>query len=53
MKNILVDNGQSIDLLFFIPVVINLQGHRLEVYTLVSEIHEDVDIVMGIKMCMQ
>ena len=48
-KNILVCNGQYIDILFFIPVVINLQGHRFEVYTLVSEIHDNIDTVMRIK----
>ena len=34
---------------FVIPVVINFQGHRFEVYTMVSEIHNNVDVVMGIK----
>ena len=26
-----------------------MQGHRLEIYTLVSEIHENVDLALGIK----
>ena len=39
----------SIGVLFVISVVINLQGHRYEVYTLVSEIHDNVDMVMEIK----
>ena len=29
--------------------MINLQGHRLEVYILVSEIHNNIDMVMVIK----
>ena len=48
-KNILVGNGQCVGVLFVIPVVINLQGHCFEVYTLVTEIHVNVDMVMGIK----
>ena len=28
-----------------------MHGHRFEIYTLVSEIHENVDLVLGIKMC--
>ena len=36
-------------MLFVIPVIIEVHGHRFEVYTLVSEIHENVDLVLGIK----
>ena len=39
-KNILVGNGQCVGVLFVIPVVIDLHGHKIEVYTLVSEIHD-------------
>ena len=35
--------------MFIIPVIIDIHGHRLEVYTLVSEIHENIDLVPGIK----
>ena len=35
--------------LFVIPVIIDVHGHRFEIYTLVSEIHENVDLVLGIK----
>ena len=31
------------------PVVIDLQGYRFEVYTLISEIHDTMDIVMRMK----
>ena len=27
----------------------NIGGHMLEIYTLVSEIHENIDLVLGIK----
>ena len=32
-----------------IPIIIDIHGHRFKIYTLVSEIHENVDIVLGIK----
>ena len=35
--------------LFIIPVIIDVHRHRFEIYTLVSEIHENVDLVLGIK----
>ena len=31
------------------PCNIEISGHRFEVYTLVSEIYENVDIILGIK----
>ena len=31
------------------PVIVNIHRHRFEIYTLVSEIHENVDLVLGIK----
>ena len=30
-----------------------IAGHRFEVYTLVSEIHENIDLVLGIKNMFQ
>ena len=32
-----------------IPVFIDIHGHRFEIYTLVPEIHDNVDLVLGIK----
>ena len=32
-----------------IPVIIDIHRHTFEIYTLVSEIHENVDLVLGIK----
>ena len=48
-KRIQVSNGQYVGVLFVIPVIITIQKHRFEVFTLVSEIHENVDLVLGIK----
>ena len=42
MVNVLV-------ILFIITVIIDVHGHRFEIYTLVYEIHENVDLVLGIK----
>ena len=48
-QRILVGNGECVSVLFIIPVIIDVHGHRFEIYTLVSEIHENVDLVLGIK----
>ena len=44
-----VGNGQYVGVLFFIPVIITIKTHRFEIFTLVSEIHENVGLVLGIK----
>ena len=44
-----VGNGQFVSVLFIIPVIVDIHGHRFEIYTLVSAIHENVDLVLGIK----
>ena len=44
-----VGNGQYVSVLFVIPVIIDIHGHRFEIFTLVSEIHDNVDLVMGMK----
>ena len=48
-QKIQVGNGQCIGVLFIIPVIVEIHGHRFEIYTLVSKIHENVDLVLGIK----
>ena len=32
-----------------IPIIIEVHNYRFEIYTLASEIHENVDLVLGIK----
>ena len=44
-QRIQVGNGQYAGELFVIPVIIHVHGHRFEIFTLVSEIHENVDLV--------
>ena len=34
---------------FIIPINIDVHGHRCKIYTLVSETHENADLVLGIK----
>ena len=48
-RRIQVGNGQYVGLLFVIPVIITIQDHILEIFMLVSEIHENMDLVLGIK----
>ena len=48
-QRIQVGNGQYVSVLFVIPVIIDIHGHRFKIFTLVSEIHDNVDLVMGMK----
>ena len=48
-QRIQVGNGQYVSVLFVIPVIIEIHGHRFEIFTLVSEIHDNVDLVIGMK----
>ena len=52
-QRIQVGNGHCVSVLFVIPVIIDVHGHRLEIYTLLSEIHENVDLVLGIENVFQ
>ena len=49
MQRIQVGNGQFVSVLFIIPIVTDIHGHRFKFFTLVSEIHESIDLVIGIK----
>ena len=49
MQRIQVGNGQYVSVLFVIPVIIDIHGHRFEIFTLVSKIHDNLDLVMGMK----
>ena len=48
-QRIQVGNGLFINVLFISPVITEVHRHRFKIYTLVSEIHENVDLVLGIK----
>ena len=42
-----VGNGQCVGVLFVIPIIVDIHGHRFKLFTLVSEIHDNVDLVLG------
>ena len=48
-QRIPVGNWQFVSVLLIIPVVIDTHGHRFKTFTLLSEIHENVDLVLSIK----
>ena len=48
-QRIQVGNGQYVSVPSVIPVIIDVHRHRFEIYTLVSQILENVDLVLGIK----
>ena len=48
-ERIQVGNGKYVSVPFVIPVIIDIHRHRFEIFTLVSEIHDNVDLVMGMK----
>ena len=48
-RRIQVGNGQYVGVLLVIPVIMTIKNHQFEIFTLVSEIYENVDLVLGIK----
>ena len=48
-QRIQVGNGQYVGVLFVILVIVDIHGQKFEVFTLVSEIHENIDLVLGIE----
>ena len=48
-QRIQVGNGQYVVVLFVILVIVEINNHRLEVFTLISEIFDNIDMVLGIK----
>ena len=48
-RRIQVGNGQYVEVLFVIPIIITIKDYTFEIFMLVSEIHENVDLVLGIK----
>ena len=49
IQRIQVGNGQYVSILFVILIAVNISSHMFEIYTLVSKIHENVDLVLSIK----
>ena len=47
-QRIQVGNGQFVSVPVIIAVIINAHRHRFEIYTLISEIHKNLNLVLGI-----
>ena len=48
-QRIQIGNRQYVSVLFVILIIIDIHGHRFEIYTFGSIIHKNVDMVLGIK----
>ena len=46
-RRIQVGNGQYVGVLFVTPIIMTIKNHRFEIFTLVSEIHENVRLSVG------
>ena len=49
IRHLQVGNGALVPVLFVVPLVLKIQGHIFEVYTLVSEIQDKKDLILGVK----
>ena len=49
VRNLQVGNGELVATLFVIPFVFKIGKHLFEVYTLVSEIQKNMEIILGIR----
>ena len=44
-----VGNGEKVSAHFVVPIVLKMQQHKFEIFTLVSDIQNSLDLVIGIK----
>ena len=49
IRNLQVGNGELVVALFVIPFVFKIGRHLFEIYTLVSEIQQSMDLIFGVK----
>ena len=49
IRSLQVGNGCKVATLFVIPMLMKISGHRFEIFTLVSEIEDNIDLVFGMK----
>ena len=49
IRHLQVSNRAIVPTLFVIPLVFKIRSHNFEVYTLVSEIQDKMDLILGIK----
>ena len=53
IKSLQVGNGSRVATLFVVPIIISIHSHKFEIFTLVSEIQDTIDLVFGMKTCMK
>ena len=49
IRHLQVGNGALVPALFVIPLVFKINGHNFKVYTLVLEIQDKMDLILGVK----
>ena len=49
IKSLQVGNGSKVATLFVVPIIMSIHGHKFEIFTLVSEIQDTIDLVFGMK----
>ena len=42
---------EYVNILFIIPIIETIQGHMLEIYNMVSQMHNNVHLVVDVKNC--
>ena len=52
-KVIQVGNGESVNILLIIPNIITIQGHIFGIHNMGFEIHDSVDLVLGVQNFVQ
>ena len=53
IRNLQVGNEELVVTLFVIPFVFKVGNHLFEVYTLASEIQQNIDIILGVRICLK
>ena len=49
IRHLQVVNRDLVPALLVIPLLLKINGHKFEVYTLVSEIQDKMDLILGVK----
>ena len=49
IRNLQVGNAELVAALFVIPLVLKIYGHLFEIYILVSEIQQSMNLILGVK----
>ena len=49
LKVIQAGNGESFNILLIYPIIITIQVYMFEINTIVSEIHDNINLMLGVK----